>query len=81
MITSKAKLGQFYSKMVTKKIYNIKGMDCDSCAKMIELDMEDAGFNASCSFAKELLEVDVTGKDDEKKIKEIISKGGYKLHS
>jgi len=63
-----------------KKVYKIKGMDCDSCAKMIELDLEDAGINASCNFAKETLEVNMAdGKYPEKKVKEIIKKGGYEL--
>lgn len=55
-------------------------MDCDACAKMIELDLEDAGITAACNYAKETLEVDVNGdKELEKKIKVIVEKGGYRL--
>lgn len=63
-----------------KKIYKISGMDCDSCAKLIELDLEDAGVKASCSYPKETLEIEFDGtKNTENKIKEIISKSGYSL--
>ena len=65
--------------MATKK-YKISGMDCDACAKMIELDLEDAGITAACNYAKELLEVEINGdKKIEKRIKEIVEKGGYQL--
>ncbi len=64
---------------MTKKVYKIQGMDCDSCAKMIELDLEDAGFNASCSYKKELLEVETGTIEDEKKVAEIVKKSGYNL--
>ena len=52
-------------------------MDCDSCAKMIELDLEDAGINASCSFAKQTLETD--SQHDEKTVIEIVKKSGYSI--
>ncbi|OGM04981.1 hypothetical protein A2715_00675 [Candidatus Woesebacteria bacterium RIFCSPHIGHO2_01_FULL_39_32] len=65
---------------MNKKVFKIKGMDCDACAKMIELDLEDAGITAACNYAKETLEVDVNGdKELEKKIKVIVEKGGYRL--
>lgn len=60
-----------------KKIYKIKGMDCASCAAMLELDFEDAGIKAKCSFPKETLEIE--GPLDEKKIVEIITKAGYSI--
>lgn len=59
------------------KKYKIKGMDCDSCAKMIELDLEDAGIVCKCSYAKETLEIE--NEHDVKKIAEIIKKSGYTL--
>lgn len=66
---------------ITKK-YKIAGMDCDSCAKMIELDLEDAGIKASCSYPKETLEVESNNENfSEEKIKEIISKSGYIISS
>lgn len=65
--------------MTMKKTYKIKGMDCDSCAKMIELDLEDGGFKASCSYAKEVLEVELANIEDEKEVSSIVKKGGYQL--
>ena len=64
---------------MTTKIYKVQGMDCDACAKMIELDLEDAGITASCNYAKELLEVELEDQKDESKISEVIEAGGYKL--
>jgi cation transport ATPase len=62
-----------------KVTYKISGMDCDSCAKMIELDMEDAGFVAKCSYTKQTLEIEVSNTSVEKKIKEIVTKSGYNI--
>jgi len=59
------------------KIYKIKGMHCASCASMIELDLEDAGIKAKCSYAGSSLEVD--GKHDTKKVADIIKKSGYSV--
>lgn len=64
---------------MVKKIFKIEGMDCDSCAKMIELDLEDVGISCKCSYADKTLEVDTKNKDDHKKIKGIVEKGGYRL--
>jgi len=64
---------------MTKQIYKIKGMDCASCAALIEMDLEDAGIKAKCSYPKETLEVE--GDHDIQKIKEIIKKSGFNLHS
>lgn len=61
-----------------KKIFKVSGMDCSACAKLIELDLEDAGISASCSYAKATLEVD-DEKVDNKKLKEVVAKGGYTL--
>jgi copper chaperone CopZ len=60
-----------------KKIYEVKGMDCASCASLIELDLEDAGINAKCSFAKQSLEVE--GDHNPKKVIEIVKKSGYSI--
>lgn len=65
---------------MTKKTFKIEGMDCDACAKMIELDLEDAGISASCNYANATLEVEL--KDDhseEKKVMEVVSRSGYQL--
>jgi len=64
---------------MTKKTYTVKGMDCDACAKMIELDLEDAGIKASCNYAKETLEVEVDDHLKEEEVKNIVEKGGYEL--
>lgn len=65
-------------KKTTKK-YKIVGMDCDSCAKILELDLEDAGIKASCSYTKEVLEVEYNNKISDEKIKEIVASSGYKV--
>lgn len=64
---------------MAKKIYKITGMDCASCAMVIESDLEDAGVKCKCSFAKQTLEVEHNGNLDEEKIKEIVKKSGYNL--
>ena len=61
-----------------KVVYKIEGMDCDSCAKMIELDLEDAGITAKCSYPKETLEVEAP--HDSKKVVEIVSRAGYSIN-
>jgi copper chaperone CopZ len=61
------------------KTYKVKGMDCASCASLLELDLEDAGIKASCSYPKETLEIE--GNYDPKKVIEIINKSGYSVSS
>ena len=60
-----------------KKTYKVLNMDCASCALLIEGELEDAGINSKCSYAKQLLEVE--GEHEEKKIKAIVKKAGYDL--
>ncbi|CAN5293582.1 hypothetical protein BH10PAT1_BH10PAT1_3470 [soil metagenome] len=63
---------------MTKKTYKVEGMDCTSCAMIIESDLEDAGVKAKCSFAKQILEVEFDPKKiPETKIKEIVKTSGY----
>lgn len=62
-----------------KKIYKIKGMDCSSCAALIEMDLEDAGIKAKCSFPKETLEVEEEANP--KKVVEIVKKSGFSISS
>lgn len=62
---------------MSKKIYKISGMTCDSCAKMIELDLEDAGHTCKCSYANETLEIETEHKIEE--IIEIVKKSGYTI--
>jgi copper chaperone CopZ len=61
-----------------KKTYKVGGMNCDSCAKMLELDFEDEGINAKCSYASEELIVE-NNNIDKNKIKSILEKSGYSL--
>lgn len=65
---------------MVKKNYKIKGMDCASCAQLLELDLEDAGVKAACSYPKETLEVEFDPqKLDELRIKEIVEQSGYNI--
>lgn len=55
-------------------------MDCASCASLIELDLEDVGVTAKCSFPKETLEVEFDPKKvSEEKIKTVVKTSGYQL--
>ena len=65
---------------MVKKAYKVTGMDCDACAKMIELDLEDLGVAARCNYSDQLLEVEFdTDKISEEKISDTLDKSGYKL--
>ncbi|MBL7036714.1 cation transporter [Candidatus Microgenomates bacterium] len=64
-----------------KKTYKIAGMNCDSCAKMIELDLEEININGKCSFSKSELTVDIGDKSQEKKVIEIVKKAGYSIQA
>lgn len=63
---------------MNKVKYKIKGMDCASCATLLELDMEDAGIACKCSYSKEEIEVDLESPDHEVKFMEVLEKSGYK---
>lgn len=52
-------------------------MNCSSCASMIELDLEDAGIKAKCSYPKSTLEVE--GDGNFVNIKKVVEKSGYKI--
>ncbi len=60
-----------------KHIYKIKGMDCASCASLLEIDLEEAGIESKCSYTNEVLEVEETSDFD--KIKRIVKKSGYDI--
>lgn len=64
---------------MANKIYKIKGMDCVSCATLIESDLEDEGINCSCNFAKATLEVHDHKPDMEVKIVNVIKNLGYEI--
>lgn len=55
--------------------YKITGMDCASCASLIEMDLEDAGIKSKCSYAKETLEIEES--HDKKKVFDMVKKSGY----
>lgn len=61
----------------SKKTYKIKGMDCASCATLIQMDLEDAGHNCKCSYATETLEIE--GEHEIQKVIDIVKKSGYTL--
>ncbi len=65
------------NQQVNRKLYKISGMDCDSCAKMIELDLEDSGITAKCSYSEASLEI--THNHDSTKVIEIVKKSGYSI--
>ena len=57
------------------KTYKLKGLDCSSCASMLECDLEDVGIKAKCSYADSSLEVNESY--DFKKLESVVSKSGY----
>ena len=65
---------------MTKKTFKIDGMHCTSCALLIESDLEDAGVKASCSYAKQMLDVEFDeGKLGDDVIKKIVIASGHKI--
>ena len=58
-----------------KNIYKIDGMGCASCASLIQMDLEDAGYVCKCSYSAETLEIE--GEHDQIKMVEIVKKSGY----
>ena len=65
---------------LTKRVYKVSGMDCDACAKMIELDLEDMGVKAMCSYPKEELEVEFDPKKiSEEKVFETLKNSDYTI--
>lgn len=64
-----------------KTKFKIKGMNCASCATLLEMDLEDLGYKAKCSYANSELEVETNDKDALKSITEQVEKSGYKIES
>lgn len=63
-----------------KRLYKIEGMDCASCASLLELELEEVGIKSSCSYPTETLTIEQSSLEiDEKKIEEVVEKMGYKL--
>ncbi|HLE49496.1 MAG TPA: heavy metal-associated domain-containing protein [Patescibacteria group bacterium] len=67
----------FFKKGQKSKVYKIQGMHCESCAVMLESDLEEAGINAKCSYPRQTLEVDESA--DISQVKEIVLKSGYEI--
>ena len=59
------------------KIYKITGMDCPSCASLLEMDLEDAGIKAKCSYSRSTVEVE--GDGNLVNIKKVVEKSGYSI--
>jgi len=65
---------------MTKKIFLIEGMHCTSCAKLIETELQNKVNSIKVDFerGKAFIDFDVD-KISETRIKNIISKMGYKV--
>lgn len=72
----KAKLESYE---VMKKTYKISGFDCPSCAGLLEIDLEEAGIKAKCSYQKGSLEVEFDDKLNESEIFSLVEKSGYQI--
>jgi len=57
----------------------IEGMHCESCVKIIEMELEDKVEKIKVNLASKIASIDFNPlKISEKEIKEIINKAGYK---
>ncbi len=64
---------------MAKTVFQVKNMDCASCAALIESDLEDAGFKASCSYAKQILEIEHEENLPKERVVTIVKQSGYEL--
>ncbi len=63
-----------------KKVFDIKGMHCNSCSERIEKALKEKVNHISVSYQKEQVEIDFDkDKISEKEIIEIINKCGYEI--
>ena len=63
-----------------KKTLKIDGMDCASCAMLIEGELEDQGVKARCSYVKQMVDVEFDPqKVTEDDIKQTIAQVGYRV--
>lgn len=62
---------------MSKTIYKIKGFDCASCASLLEMDLEDAGIIAKCSYPKG--QIEVVKNNDKEKIEKIVKDSGFEI--
>ncbi len=62
------------------KKFKITGMHCASCAKIIEMELENFVNSIKVDISKNIAEIDFNEKNiNENKIKEKIEKLGYKI--
>lgn len=65
---------------MTKKSYKVLGMHCSSCPLIIESDLEDAGVKASCSYARQTLDVEYDESCVTKEtVEKVVTTAGYAL--
>ncbi len=65
---------------MVKKIFDIKGMNCNSCAMLIEKELKDKVNSVSASYSKEQAEIDFdTEKISEDEVKDKINNLGYEV--
>ena len=62
-----------------KKTYKISNLDCPSCAGLLEIDLEEAGIKAKCSYKKNSLEVEFDDKLNESEVFSLVIKSGYQI--
>src|SRR3989344_2518853 len=61
-----------------KKTFKIKGMNCNSCAMLIEKELKENVNHVSASYAKEQAEVDFDeNKISEKEVKDKIEESSF----
>ena len=65
---------------MVKKIFKIGGMNCQSCAKLIEMELENRANKISVNHETGKAEIDFDEKKiSEQEIKEIIRKEGFEV--
>ena len=65
--------------MKTKKIYEIEGMHCSSCAMLIEGELEDRGIIGTCNFAKQIVTIETEGEIHDDVVKQAVIPAGYRV--
>lgn len=66
---------------MVKKTYKVKGMHCTSCAMLIEGELEDIGAKATCSYAKQFVDVEYDQtKLTDADVRGAIARAGYQVN-
>lgn len=64
-----------------KKVFNVSGMHCASCSKIIEMDLDGKVNSSNIDFKSGKATIDFDDKKiSSKQIAEIITKAGYKVN-